>query len=89
MAQTSSGRRLFGTDGIRGVANVDLHPKLAYDLGRATAAQLVGAGGSLLIGQDTRRSGDMLAASVAAREKWTWTAAAERIKKRLGEISSR
>ena len=30
-----------------------------------------------------------LAASVAAREKWTWTAAAERIKKRLGEISSR
>jgi phosphoglucosamine mutase len=58
--------RLFGTDGIRGVANVDLHPKLAYDLGRATAAQLVGAGRSILIGQDTRRSGDMFAASVAA-----------------------
>ena len=58
--------RLFGTDGIRGVANVDLHPKLAYDLGRATAAHLVGAGGSILVGQDTRRSGDMLAAAVAA-----------------------
>ena len=58
--------RLFGTDGIRGVANVDLHPKLAYDLGRATAAQLVGPGHALLIGQDTRRSGDMLAAAVAA-----------------------
>jgi phosphoglucosamine mutase len=58
--------RLFGTDGIRGVANVDLHPKLAYDLGRATASKLVGAGNSLLIGQDTRRSGDMLAAAVAA-----------------------
>lgn len=58
--------RLFGTDGIRGIANVDLHPKLAYDLGRATAAQLAKAGNSLLIGQDTRRSGDMLAASVAA-----------------------
>jgi len=59
-------KRLFGTDGIRGIANVDLHPKLAFDLGRATAARLVGAGGRLLIGQDTRRSGDMLAASVAA-----------------------
>ena len=58
--------RLFGTDGIRGVANVDLHPKLAYDLGRATASYLVGAGGSLLVGQDTRRSGDMFAAAVAA-----------------------
>ena len=58
--------RLFGTDGIRGIANVDLHPKLAYDLGRATSAQLIGRGGSILIGQDTRRSGDMLAASVAA-----------------------
>ena len=58
--------KLFGTDGIRGVANVDLHPKLAYDLGRATASQLVHAGGSLLIGQDTRRSGDMLAAATAA-----------------------
>jgi len=58
--------RLFGTDGIRGVANVDLHPKLAFDLGRATAAQLAGHGSSILVGQDTRRSGDMLAASVAA-----------------------
>ena len=29
--------RLFGTDGIRGVANVDLRPTLAYALGRATA----------------------------------------------------
>jgi phosphoglucosamine mutase len=58
--------RLFGTDGIRGVANVDLQPKLAFDLGRATASQLLGGGGSLLLGQDTRRSGDMLAAAVAA-----------------------
>lgn len=58
--------RLFGTDGIRGVANVDLPPKLAYDLGRATAAQLLGQGGLLLVGQDTRRSGDMFAAAVGA-----------------------
>jgi phosphoglucosamine mutase len=58
--------RLFGTDGIRGVANEDLTPKLAFDVGRATAAHLVGKGGGLLLGQDTRRSGDMLAAAVAA-----------------------
>jgi phosphoglucosamine mutase len=58
--------KLFGTDGIRGVANVDLQPKLAFDLGRATASRLLGDGGSLLLGQDTRRSGDMLVAAVAA-----------------------
>jgi len=58
--------RLFGTDGIRGVANVDLLPKLAFDLGRATASRLLGGAGSVLLGQDTRRSGDMLAAAVAA-----------------------
>ena len=58
--------RLFGTDGIRGVANVDLKPTLAYALGRATAHRLVGAGGSLVVGQDTRRSGDMFVAAIAA-----------------------
>ena len=51
--------RLFGTDGIRGVANVDLKPTLAYALGRATAHQLAGKGGAIVVGQDTRRSGDM------------------------------
>jgi phosphomannomutase len=35
--------RLFGTDGIRGIANVDLKPTLAYALGRATAHELLGA----------------------------------------------
>ena len=59
--------RLFGTDGIRGVANVDLTPRIAYDLGRATASRLAnGTGGHVLIGQDTRRSGDMFVAAVAA-----------------------
>ena len=58
--------RLFGTDGIRGVANVDLKPTTAYALGRAVAHRLVGRGGSLVIGQDTRRSGDMFVASIAA-----------------------
>jgi phosphoglucosamine mutase len=58
--------RLFGTDGIRGVANVDLKPTLAYALGRAVAARLVGRGGSIVVGQDTRRSGDMFVAAIAA-----------------------
>jgi phosphoglucosamine mutase len=58
--------RLFGTDGIRGIANVDLRPPLAYALGRAVAHELAGAGGSLVVGQDTRRSGGMLVAAIAA-----------------------
>lgn len=56
--------RLFGTDGIRGVANVDLTPTLAYDLGRAVG-HLV-SGGAVVIGQDTRRSGDMLVSALCA-----------------------
>lgn len=58
--------RLFGTDGIRGVANVDLRPSLAFGLGRATASRLLQPGGRLLVGQDTRRSGDMLSAAIVA-----------------------
>src|SRR6185369_16608155 len=58
--------RLFGTDGIRGVANVELKPTLAYALGRATAHQLLGQGGKLVLGQDTRRSGDMFVAAITA-----------------------
>ena len=56
--------RLFGTDGIRGIANVDLKPTLAFALGRATAWHLLGGNGQLLVGQDTRRSGDMLVAGL-------------------------
>jgi phosphoglucosamine mutase len=55
---------LFGTDGIRGVANEDLKPSLAHALGRAIATELAGPGGRILIGQDTRRSGDMLVAAL-------------------------
>jgi phosphoglucosamine mutase len=58
--------RLFGTDGIRGVANVDLRPSLASLLGRAVASQLLGADGVLVVGQDTRRSGDMFVAAITA-----------------------
>jgi len=58
--------RLFGTDGIRGVANVDLKPTVAYALGRATAHRLIGTGGALVVGQDTRRSCDMFVAAISA-----------------------
>jgi phosphoglucosamine mutase len=58
--------RLFGTDGIRGVANVDLKPTLAFALGRATAHLLAAGDGPIVLGQDTRRSCDMLAAAVVA-----------------------
>lgn len=58
--------RLFGTDGIRGVANVDLKPPLAHALGRATVHRLVAGGGALVVGQDTRRSGDMFVAALVS-----------------------
>jgi len=58
--------RLFGTDGIRGVANDDLKPTIAFALGRATAHRLVGSGGAIVVGQDTRRSGDMFVSAIAA-----------------------
>jgi len=58
--------RLFGTDGIRGTANVDLKPTLAYALGRATAHHLADPGRPIVIGQDTRRSGDMFTAALVA-----------------------
>ena len=58
--------RLFGTDGIRGVANVDLRPTTAYALGRATAHRLAAGRGAIVVGQDTRRSGDMFVAAITA-----------------------
>lgn len=54
----------FGTDGVRGVANREVTPELALALGRA-AARVIG-GGTWLVGRDTRRSGPMLAAALAA-----------------------
>jgi len=53
----------FGTDGVRGVANLDLTPELVVALGRA-AARVLGAE-RFLIGRDTRRSGPMLEAALA------------------------
>ena len=55
--------RLFGTDGVRGLANDELTCDLAFKLGQAAVAF---QGSTILIGKDTRKSGDMLEASVAA-----------------------
>ncbi len=58
--------RLFGTDGIRGIANRDLTPELALRLGRAAGHVLGGAGHRVVLGRDTRRSGRMLESALAA-----------------------
>jgi phosphoglucosamine mutase len=59
--------RLFGTDGIRGVANVGpLTPEMAVAFGRAVAAKFGREGKAVVIGRDTRRSGPMLESAVAA-----------------------
>jgi phosphoglucosamine mutase len=58
--------RLFGTDGIRGVANADLTPELVFRVGRAAGAVLGPAARAVLVGRDTRLSGPMLEAALAA-----------------------
>lgn len=58
--------RLFGTDGVRGVANLDLTPELALALGRAAGHLLGGPGHGVVIGRDTRRSGRMLESALAS-----------------------
>lgn len=59
---------MFGTDGVRGVANRDLTPELAFKLGRTGAYILTSETGarSIVIGRDTRLSGDMLEAALVA-----------------------
>lgn len=60
--------RLFGTDGVRGEANRELTPKLAFRLGKA-GAYVLGKGQEkvkIVIGKDTRISGDMLEAALTA-----------------------
>lgn len=61
--------KLFGTDGIRGVANEELTCDLAFRTGQAAAMVLAGATGHrarILIGKDTRISSDMLESALAA-----------------------
>jgi phosphoglucosamine mutase len=54
----------FGTDGVRGVANLDLTPELVLALGRAAARVL--PSWQFVVGRDTRRSGPLLEAALMA-----------------------
>lgn len=61
--------KLFGTDGVRGIANDELTVDLAYKLGQAGAYVLTKANKhkpTILIGRDTRISGEMLTAALIA-----------------------
>jgi phosphoglucosamine mutase len=59
-------RKLFGTDGVRGEAGTFLTAELALALGRAATASLAAARPQVLIVRDTRESGPMLEAALAA-----------------------
>jgi phosphoglucosamine mutase len=59
-------RKLFGTDGVRGEAGTFLTAELATALGRAATASLEAARPQVLIVRDTRESGPMLEAALAA-----------------------
>jgi phosphoglucosamine mutase len=61
--------RLFGTDGVRGIANLELTGDLAYRLGRSAVIALTEQGQGrprIALGRDTRASGEFLEAAMAA-----------------------
>jgi phosphoglucosamine mutase len=75
MAEAGQRRRLFGTDGVRGVAGHELTARLAMDLSAAAAVVLGGHGGRAarlswrpvaVVGRDPRASGEFLEAAVVA-----------------------
>lgn len=55
--------KLFGTDGVRGVANTELTCDIAFKLGQAAVEFL---GKTIVVGKDTRLSGDMLGNALSA-----------------------
>jgi phosphoglucosamine mutase len=59
-------RRLFGTDGVRGVAGSEITASLALALGRAAVLQSGRTAPRVLVVRDTRESGEMLEAALAA-----------------------
>jgi phosphoglucosamine mutase len=62
----TTGRKLFGTDGVRGEAGTFLTAELATSLGRAAAESLGAERPQVLIVRDTRESGPMLESALAA-----------------------
>jgi phosphoglucosamine mutase len=65
-AAPAAARRLFGTDGVRGIAGEFLTAELALALARAATTRVSGAHPRVLVIRDTRESGEMLEAAVAA-----------------------
>ncbi|HVO55553.1 MAG TPA: phosphoglucosamine mutase [Solirubrobacterales bacterium] len=63
---TQTSRRLFGTDGVRGVAGTFLSAELALALGKAATSCLEAPRPQVLIVRDTRESGPMLESALAA-----------------------
>ncbi len=61
-------KKLFGTDGVRGVANRELTPEMAFRIGRISACLLKNSDEKpfVVIGRDTRKSGDMLEGALIA-----------------------
>jgi len=60
--------KYFGTDGVRGIANRDLSPELVFNLGLAAGTMLLQKDGikNVVMGRDSRKSGTMLGAALAA-----------------------
>jgi phosphomannomutase/phosphoglucomutase len=63
MTGSERAKRLFGTNGVRGVAGIDMTPELVLRIGRAFGSMRKG---TIAIGRDTRTSGEMLLAAVRA-----------------------
>ncbi|MEA2154973.1 MAG: phosphoglucosamine mutase [Solirubrobacteraceae bacterium] len=65
-AEGAATRKLFGTDGVRGVAGEVLSAELALRLGAAATREVGGGRPRVLVIRDTRESGEMLEAALAA-----------------------
>jgi phosphomannomutase/phosphoglucomutase len=63
MEEGRTGKRLFGTNGVRGVVGEDMHPGLVLGIGAALGSM---RRGRIAVGRDTRTSGPALAAALAA-----------------------
>lgn len=61
-------KKLFGTDGVRGIANLELTPEMAFRIGRISSCLLKNGAEKpfVVIGKDTRKSGDMLQGALTA-----------------------
>jgi phosphomannomutase/phosphoglucomutase len=63
MGEEKTGKRLFGTNGVRGIVGEDMHPELALGIGAALGSM---RRGRIAVGRDTRTSGPALGAALTA-----------------------